>query len=417
MMMSFPMQAADMPVLSATTGVRRYAASLFILILSALLITPVKAMTAETWIPASDDVVLADLPASNSPLWRAIRTWRSTLEKQPDNQQAAAALARAYLELRRVTGDPRYLGYAQAALAPWWQQAKPPADILLVRARLKQTQHQFSAATKDLQQLLMQQPRNTQAWLLLASVAMVQGNYELARSACAQLLFQAAPLVSTSCVAQLGSMTGKLDASYELLKNRLQASSKKTDTLVQWTSTLLAEMAVRRGDMQAAKQHFEQALSAGQPDIYLISAYADYLLATEQAEKVIALLDDRRQVDPLLLRLAIAMKALNMPETGTAIKQLQRRFDAMRRRGDDTHLREDARFMLELQNNPEQALKFAQGNWRQQHEIVDALLLARAALVTGDIAAAKPVLEWQQKNNVEGVQLTALLAELQERGL
>src|SRR5687768_2226758 len=36
---------------------------------------------------------------------------------------AAARLARAYMDIGRTTGDPRYGGLAEATLAPWWTQA------------------------------------------------------------------------------------------------------------------------------------------------------------------------------------------------------------------------------------------------------------------------------------------------------
>lgn len=426
MMMYFPTVAINMPLALVTTGMRHCAASFLIFLLSVLFVLPANAANRETWIPDSDSVVLAELPVTDSPQWQMIRALRERLAKQPDNPHIAAELARTYMNMRRLSGDPRYLGYAQAVLAPWWDAAHPPAEILLTRARLKQTQHHFDAALEDLQQLLKMQPRNSQAWLLLAGVSMVKGRYDLAKRACAHLLLQSPALVSTSCVAQVGGMTGKLESSYQLLKQTLlqQAPSKITQTtksqnstLQQWAWTMLAEMAVRLDKPQAAEKHFKQALSIEQPDIYLLSAYADFLLANGQAQQVVDLLEDRRQVDALLLRLALAAQMTGNNDADNYRQQMQRRFEAMRRRGNNTHLREAAHFMLDLQHKPAKALTLAQGNWQQQHEMVDAILLARTALAADKPAAAKPVLDWQKQHKVQGVQLKRLLSELQKRGL
>jgi hypothetical protein len=55
-------------------------------------------------------------------------------------------VAQGYLELGRVSGDPRYAGYAEAALAPWWHLDQPPQEVLVLRATLRQRMHLFDAA-------------------------------------------------------------------------------------------------------------------------------------------------------------------------------------------------------------------------------------------------------------------------------
>jgi predicted Zn-dependent protease len=64
----------------------------------------------------------------------------------PGNLKLAAALAQRYIEQARLEGDPRYLGYAESVLGPWWKQAQPPSEILVLRATLRQSTHQFAWA-------------------------------------------------------------------------------------------------------------------------------------------------------------------------------------------------------------------------------------------------------------------------------
>ncbi len=54
---------------------------------------------------------------------RELRELRLALAAQPGNADLAVRLARRYYDEVAAEGDPRYIGYAQAALAPWWDAA------------------------------------------------------------------------------------------------------------------------------------------------------------------------------------------------------------------------------------------------------------------------------------------------------
>jgi hypothetical protein len=81
------------------------------------------------YVPASDSQVLERLPfKSGDPAMRELRALHSQLTREPDNLPLTLRLAQGYLELGRVTGDPRYAGYAEAALAPWWHLQQAPRE-------------------------------------------------------------------------------------------------------------------------------------------------------------------------------------------------------------------------------------------------------------------------------------------------
>ena len=52
-------------------------------------------------------------------------------------------------------------------------------------------------------------------------------------------------------------------------------------------------------------------------------------------------------------------------------------------RGEPVHRREQARFLLEVQNRPQEALSVALDNWAVQREPDDALILVNAARAAG----------------------------------
>ena len=137
-----------------------------------LLAAAIVPATCAPFVPESEGQVLEHLPfAANDPAMRELSALRNRLKNEPDNLPLAVRLAQGYLELGRVTGDPRYAGYAQAALVPWWDLKQPPDEILVLRAVLRQRTHQFDAALTDLAEVLNSNPRNTQARLTRAGFA------------------------------------------------------------------------------------------------------------------------------------------------------------------------------------------------------------------------------------------------------
>jgi len=139
-------------------------------------------VAAAPFVPESDNQVLERLPFTPSdPVLRRLRGLNSQLIRSPDNLPLAILIAQGYLELGRVTGDPRYGGYAQAALAAWWDAAEAPQEVLVLRAILHQRVHEFDVALADLATVLDTNPRNIQARLMRATVLQVQGKFDEAR--------------------------------------------------------------------------------------------------------------------------------------------------------------------------------------------------------------------------------------------
>jgi len=342
---------------------------------------------------------------------RELRTLHSELNREPDNLPLALRLARGYLELGRVTGDPRYAGYAQAALTPWWQLDQPPQEVLVVRATLRQRMHQFDAALADLATVLKTHPRNAQARLTRATVLQVQGAYEGAREECHTLQNLTQELVWAACLTSVNGTTGKLRESYAQLRAALDRYPNAQPGVQSWVLTSLAEMAAHAGMAPEAEAHFRAALVLDAADNYLLGAYADFLLDDGRPQEVLALLRDKTRADPLLLRYALALQAQNSKELPAQIAQLLERFEASRLRGDRVHLREEARFTLHLLHAPEAALKLARENWQVQKEPADVRILLEAALGAHDAAAAEEGREWLRNSRLEDVHLNRLVAD------
>jgi Tfp pilus assembly protein PilF len=369
---------------------------------------------AAPYIPASGSQVVERLPGRTDPVQRELATMRAALAKNPANLGLAVALAKRYVEQARAEGDPRYLGYAQAALAPWYTLERPPADVLVLRATLRQSTHQFGAALADLDTVLRRAPGNAQAWLTRATVQMVSGDHAGARASCARLDGRAPALVVQACLSQVGSISGQAQASYTSLKRVLEGAPDAPG-LRAWGLTLLAEMAARGGDAQGAGRHFKEALAIDASDSYLLGAYADFLLDQGRARQAASLLRDKTRADALLLRYALALQALDPAAAVPHVEALKARFAAGALRADTVHQREQARFELALRGDPAAAVRLAKLNWAVQKEPADLRILVEAAAASGDREAARAALDWIGRTGIEDAALAPHLERLKAR--
>ena len=370
------------------------------------------ASLASPYIPADGQQVVEHLPSRANPLQRALLQLRVELSKNPNDLRLACTLARRYIEQARIEGDPRYLGYAQAALAPWWTLAQAPNEVLVLRATLRQSSHQFALALSDLDTVLARDSGNAQAWLTRATVLMVTGDFSAAKASCLRLYSRAPALIVQTCLSSIGSVNGDARASFTTL-NAMLARYPDTEPAVRsWVQTLLAEMAARMGDDAAAATLFRQAMAAGEPDSYLLGAYADFLLERHRAQEVVTLLRDKGRIDALLLRYAIALKAVGSSDAPAQAQALRARFEAAMLRGDTVHQREQARFELVLRGDPDKAVQLAMLNWAVQKEPADLRILVESAAASGERAAARTALDWIARTRIEERSIAAPLARL-----
>ena len=168
----------------------------------------------------------------------------------------------------------------------------------------------------------------------------------------------------------------------------------------------------RRGDVSGAEFAFLKALELEPDDVYARAAYADLLLDAGRNVDARRVLGDATQADALLLRAAIAAQRNHDADAAALAANLSERFAEARARNDETHLREQARYLLEIAHDARAALVLAQRNFAVQREPADARILLESALAAGDTDAAKAALDWIAKTHIDAVALIALSAKL-----
>ncbi len=422
-----------MTIRATASGFATTAGAAARLALAAVLVAVAPSFAAEqsaVQVPARDDDIVEHLPAhvgdaaERRTARAAERAQRTALQQHPDELGLALQAAHDALARGRLRGDPRELGVAQAALAPWWARADAPPEVRLVRATALQSQHEFAAALAELDGVLalpagVSVSVRAQAELTRAGVLQVLGRLPEAEAGCRRLagadfaaLGAGVRLNALACLAELSSLQGHADTAALALARLAGAPDAGSAATVAgapapgWLNLMRAELAQRRGD-PAAGALFAAALQAN-ADVYTQCAYADWLLDQHRPAEVVGLLKGNEAADPVLLRLALAYRQLHgrdHPLTRAATTLLGQRYDAALLRGDRSHGREQSRYELDLRGDPRAALALAQSNWRVQHEPADALVLVHAAHAARRDAAAEPVWRFLRETGGRDVRL------------
>jgi hypothetical protein len=374
-------------------------------------------------VPTGDDEVVEVLPATSTSRTETQRL-RKQLAARPGDAKLAHAVAARYLAQAHELGDPRFAGLALAALRAWPDPATTPSDLLLMRATLQQYLHEFDASVASLRQLLSRPTgeSHAQAWLTLATVLRVQGQYGDSDVACRELERRKADVYAAACLAENEALRGHTAAARRsfqaLLADTALASSARA-----WLTTSLAELEERDGRVAAADAAYRAVLKLG-PDPYAAVAYADFLLAQRRPNEAVKVLEGTTRSDGVVLRLAMAeQQAMERASAGAASRpnaagarspsaaDMRERIALANERPQARvfHGREQAMFALFVDRSPELAFELAQGNAAHQREPLDLLVLAQAARATGRAEAIEAARRLKSSVGLHDRRIDALL--------
>ena len=366
--------------------------------------------------PASDDEVLLVLPKS----FLVNRDKLSGLQKQlnddPTDPKLAAEVAAEYLSLGKRSGDPRFYGYARAAINQWWD-ADATTEILQIRAKLKENDHLFDEALVDLKtaKALASNSRedNVQILTEIGNIYRTQGRYDEGMKVGDQL--QAiGEIPAAFCRAPIMAQTGKAKQADDLLSEILPYAREKLPALVPYILTSRAEIAEVLGRDEEVEKHFAEGVAEDPSNFYLLRGYGDFLLDHGKADKALELLRDHTADNGVLLRAAIAAEQSGQSKLSEEwTDELETRFKEISLRGGEPHGRYESRFLYALKNDPEAALEVALKNWQKKKEVRDTRNVLEAAIAAKNPAAVEPVIEFLQANNNEHVMLKKLTQELE----
>lgn len=362
--------------------------------------------------PGRDSVVLETVPAGTDPRVTRFERLAAQHAREPSNRATAIELSQSYIDYARATGDARFLGRALVPIQPWLNQTPVAPDVLIVQATVLQSRHEFDRARALLQTALKRDPGNAQGWLTLATVDMVEGDFDAARSDCVQTTNTGGQYLGIVCNGALLSLTGRSPQAYKLLGVIALQTHNVPIEMQAYVQGLMADAAARQGDTDRAETHYQDALALTPGDNFLLDHYADLLLDENRPADALALVTDYTASDTLFLRAALAKNALDAPDADAAIKTMAERFEAMAERGSHVYRREQARFVLELQHEPARALGIALENWKTQRAPEDVRILLASALAADQPGAAEPALDFLDHTHMSAPPIDALASRL-----
>ena len=298
--------------------------------------------------------------------------------------------------------------------SPGGQKNDAPIEILAIRAKLKERDHEYQSALADLELLVKKAPNNIQAWIEITNINRVQGNYEAAWKASERIVEIADKTTALIAQAPIMTATGRSAEAYTALEKLAPIAEEHWPEAIDWVLTMRAEVARALGHEDEAEQHFQAGLERSPEDQYLLRSYADLLIEQHREEEVVTLLNDHINDTGILLRATIAAQRVGKDEEASAWQsQLEQRFEEIRLRGDRPHGRYESRYWLELKGNPEKAFTVGMENWHKQKEPRDTQNVLEAAVAANlSLETVQPVVDFIEAHKVDHTVLLELVTEL-----
>lgn len=356
------------------------------LFLSAGLLLPSIALSAART-PASADTVILDLGDEPPQI---------SSSGHPDTLTRAQQLWRH----GRDHADASSVERAAQLLEPL---AKQQADARLLLARVRQHQHSFEAALTLLQAPMPAMLEADRA-LLRASILRVQGHWPEALQQCDKIPSQLPE--HALCVWPIRGLQGQLAAALDALQ--AMDTSRWTLRNQQWLHSERAEMLERNGKDSEALREWMRALRINPQDMLNASLAADLLLRLQRPEGALSLLRNQPDADAIELRRLQAHKALADDDWQSRASQLLQRLQLSAEVHQRPHPRELTQSAL-LMDDAALAMHWAQINWAEQKEPLDARLLLQAGAASNCAEAKQAVQGWLQQTGFEDARLQAYL--------
>ncbi len=326
----------------------------------------------------------------------ALSFLENRVKKDPGDFVAQNQLASRYLDLLRVTGDDEYRAKARRAAEASVASGVPELNNagLAALARVQLASHQFAAARDTAKRLQALAPQKS--FGILGDALLELGDYDEAADAYEKLArAEEGSLDSESRLARLALLRGELNAACEHFRNALKATKDLTPPapeLGAWCNVQLGQLYFSRGDWENADKQYQAALGA-LPDYWAALEHVAELRAAQQRypeaialyEKVIARVprpEFCQALGDVYLFMGKPAEAKPWHERAAAI------YLKATEHGEALYNHHLAGFYSDSVENPTEALKWARKDLEMRHSVFAHDAMAWALYRDGQFAEA-----------------------------
>ena len=291
--------------------------------LAALLLTACGAAPPSSEPPTPPVPAATLLSAENDATEGAIRFLEDRVKRDPDDFIAYNKLAGYYLQRLRETGLTTYLELASRAAKASLAAIPAEQNIggLAALAQVEFASHNFAASRDYAKQLMQREPRQSYPSVILGDSLLELGDYDEAAAVYRQLAARSdssnlSKVTVETRLAQLALLRGETDAAQRHFISALTAALDEPyppRETVAWCRWQLGDVAFSVGDYQTAEKHYQDSLITF-PDYHsalaslgrVRAAQGDLSGAIEFYQRAIQILPDPASVAALgdLYRLA-----------------------------------------------------------------------------------------------------------------
>ena len=359
-------------------------------VLLAVAVATKVAAASERFVPTRPDFVVANVRQAIPD-----ETLAKLLERQhaePSSEAAALELASAFIDRARRLREPRFMGRAEALLAPLASRAHADAAARRLYADTLQYRHDFAHAIRILDELIREQPRDADSRLRRASLHLTRGDFANARSDCARVasLDGAAAAAGFACLSEVLAGTGQLASASAMLEVMGKSQGALPDDARAYLLSAHAALEDRAGRHERAVEIYGEALSRAPEDDSIRGAMADVLAQQgdfARARSIVA-------VENPSLTLLVREAAWSSGDRREAlVRRAHEWLELESARGDAGHLREAAMLAL-ASGDAAAALAAARRNFELQRELADVRVLASASVLAQDDEAQRALRVW-----------------------
>ena len=191
----------------------------------------------------------------------AIARAQDAVHRQP-RPDAYLALATAFIQRQRHARDPRFLVYAEDALAAARELGGGDQPGVAVAAiYLLTEQHRFAEARDAARRLAAAHPDDADGHLLLGDALLELGDYDGAADAYQRAIDRHPDLRTYERGAHVRWLDGDVDGALELIQLALESASARDPEPAAWCHVALGTMMWQRGDLAAAAASAARALA------------------------------------------------------------------------------------------------------------------------------------------------------------